>query len=146
MRLPHDAYVSVFRRGESGLEALLLRYAPDYGGYWHVVAGAVEPGESADQAALRELREETGLTAPLLGFRHGYAYSLPRAGSGSPEETESVSVSCFAVEAPPGWEPTLSREHDLHRWCSSGEAARLMHWDDAREALALAFAELGGGA
>ncbi|MGZ4384389.1 MAG: NUDIX domain-containing protein, partial [Gaiellaceae bacterium] len=108
MRLPHDAYVSVFRRGESGLEALLLRYAPDYGGYWHVVAGAVEPGESADQAALRELREETGLTAPLLGFRHGYAYSLPRAGSGSPEETESVSVSCFAVEAPPGWEPTLS--------------------------------------
>jgi 8-oxo-dGTP pyrophosphatase MutT (NUDIX family) len=35
------------------------------GGYWTPVTGRVEPGESLEAAAHRELREETGLTAQL---------------------------------------------------------------------------------
>jgi 8-oxo-dGTP pyrophosphatase MutT (NUDIX family) len=143
MRLPHDAHVSIFRPGGAGQETLLLRYAPEYGGYWHVVAGALEPGETPAEGALRELREETGLAAQLLEFRHEYAYPVTDADAAYPPGTDSIRVSCFAVRAPAGWEPTLSAEHDLHRWCSREQATALMRWDDARVALELAFAAIG---
>jgi 8-oxo-dGTP pyrophosphatase MutT (NUDIX family) len=37
-------------------------------GLWHIPSGTVETGESPEQAALREVFEETGLTITLNGF------------------------------------------------------------------------------
>ncbi len=59
-----SAEIAVFVTRRDG-EVLLLRRAESDGGYWHVVAGAIEGGESALSAAERELREETGLVARL---------------------------------------------------------------------------------
>src|ERR687897_1885228 len=57
--------IAVFVTRRDGGEVLLLRRVRSGGGYWHVVAGALEPGESAREAAARELEEETGLVAAL---------------------------------------------------------------------------------
>jgi dATP pyrophosphohydrolase len=58
--------VVVRLRGHSA-EYLLLRRATDYLRHqWCQVAGAVEQGETAWQAAIRELKEETGLEAESL--------------------------------------------------------------------------------
>jgi len=38
-----------------------------YAGTWSFPKGVVEPGETADAAALRELREETGLEGRVVG-------------------------------------------------------------------------------
>ncbi|MBM7580539.1 NUDIX domain-containing protein [Jeotgalibacillus terrae] len=43
-------------------------------GMWSIPAGFVEEGETADQAAVREVKEETGITAEVIkvaGFRSG---------------------------------------------------------------------------
>ncbi len=52
----------VFRRGNDGPEVLLIRY----GSKWSFPKGHIEDGESAGEAALREVREETGVSARLL--------------------------------------------------------------------------------
>jgi 8-oxo-dGTP pyrophosphatase MutT (NUDIX family) len=45
---------------------LLGRHVDD--GLWATIGGSMEPGESPAEAALRELLEETGLTAGILGI------------------------------------------------------------------------------
>ena len=71
-----------------------------------VVAGGIDEGESADDAARRELREEAGLTAERLellsffwmspGFctegMHAYLATGLRMGETAPEEDESIEV------------------------------------------------------
>jgi 8-oxo-dGTP pyrophosphatase MutT (NUDIX family) len=49
--------VAVFLTRKSGAEVLILHRSAGQGGYWHVVAGGVEAGETATEAAERELRE-----------------------------------------------------------------------------------------
>ena len=132
--------VAVFVTRKSGSEVLIVHRSPERGGYWHVVAGGVEPGEAVEDAAEREVREETGLVAKVMaGDKVMYAYSL----SEEPADRQSlydpsvakVEVTCFHVTAPDDWEPSLDWEHDGHRWCEPGEAFSTLRWPDTAEAL-----------
>lgn len=50
-------------------EILLLRRAVDPGlGAWDLPAGYLDPGESFEQAAVRETREESGIEVALIGL------------------------------------------------------------------------------
>lgn len=60
-RLSPAAIVLVERAGEDGPEVLLERSATDPAPFWRLVSGFVEPGETAEEAAAREVREETGV-------------------------------------------------------------------------------------
>lgn len=134
MRTPREAAVFVHRDGQY----LLLRRAGD--GYWHTVAGVVEPGESFVSAAARELLEETGLgsSAPLLdlGIRQPHGIP-PELQHEYPSDCDEVVIETFAAAAPTGWEPTLNEEHVQYRWTDVREAVRLLYWPEARDALAL---------
>ena len=58
------ASVAVFHHGKV---LLAQRGKPPLDGVWSLPGGRVEPGEKARQAALRELQEETGVEAEILG-------------------------------------------------------------------------------
>lgn len=56
----------VFRHGEEGVEILLFQ---DARGRWSIPKGHIEPGETAQQTARREIGEETGLhDVDMLGW------------------------------------------------------------------------------
>ena len=115
---------------------LLLRRAPAHGGYWHVVAGRLEDGEIPEEAAARELQEETGLVADVVFLEevteYASAETLMPAGA---ESGVAVVVTCFTANAPRSWEPILNEEHDSHRWCQGREAANSLRWPGTAKAL-----------
>ncbi|MDW8338905.1 MAG: NUDIX domain-containing protein, partial [Thermoleophilia bacterium] len=108
---------------------LVVLRAPERGGYWNLVAGGVEPGETAAQAATRELVEETGLEARVVPLGLDLSYELPEG---------RVRLDAFLAEAPPGRDPTLDPEHVDYRWCSPEEASALLAYPEPREAVAAA--------
>jgi 8-oxo-dGTP diphosphatase len=55
--------VGLIARDQAGRLLLIRRGKPPARGTWSVPGGRVEPGETLAQAAVRELAEETGLTA-----------------------------------------------------------------------------------
>ena len=79
MKREKSCGVLVLRRQEEELYVVLLRHR--FGGHWSFPKGHVEAGESERQTALREVREETGLTGIKLmdGFRESVEYS-PKPG------------------------------------------------------------------
>jgi dATP pyrophosphohydrolase len=124
----------VVRRGD---EVLVLHRSPTGDAYWHVVAGAVEEGESWAEAASRELVEEIDLQVPVVDIEREYVYPLAQESERSRARfapgIEEVIVRCFTVEAPPGWEPTLNEEHDDYRWCTPQDASELLFWPEPGE-------------
>ena len=142
MRTGRDVAVFVRRRDE----LLLLRHARH--GYWHVVAGVVEAGETFAVAARRELREETGLVPEVPIRRMDLVQRYP-VGPGErteyPNDVREVTLETYVADAADEWEPALNEEHSEHRWCSPSDAAGLLHWPEARAALDMLAVMSGGG-
>ena len=130
--------VSVVPVGADG-RVLLLRRAPEGGGFWQPVTGRIEPGESPEAAARRELLEETGADAPVvdLGYRHGFGLdpSLARAAAPSLRLAEETA---FAARLPAGFAPRLSAEHGEWGWFSPGEAVEAARFAGLKRAIRLA--------
>ena len=56
----------VYRHGDDGLEVVLASRRTRRGELaWGLAKGGIEEGEDAEAAAIREVREETGLTAEI---------------------------------------------------------------------------------
>lgn len=119
---------------------LLLRRSPERGGFWQQVTGRIEPGESPEQAARRELREETGADLPVapLGYRHAFGLdpSINRVRPGALVVVEEVA---FAARVPDGFEPRLSGEHTEHAWVTGEEADARLPFAGLRRAVQLAL-------
>ena len=65
----------VVRESDAGLEVALIRpQSADDKRVWALPKGAKEEGESPEEAAVREVREETGMGAEVIGRIDGITY------------------------------------------------------------------------
>lgn len=125
-----DVYI-VRRREPSKIEFLQMRRASaPLLGTWHPIMGHVEAGETAVQAAIRELNEEAGLaiTHPAV---HGF-WALEQTHPFFVHEINAIVISPrFAVEVDGSWEPTRNEENNDQRWIDD---PRLFLWPGQRSA------------
>jgi lipoyl(octanoyl) transferase len=118
---------------------LLLRRSAERGGFWQQVTGRMEPGESPEETARRELREETGADVPVvpLGYRHAFALD-PAVNRVARDQIVVVEEVAFAARLPAGFEPQLSREHCELAFVSIEQALERLQFAGLRRAVRLA--------
>ena len=95
---------------------------------WETVHGRIEPGEEPEQAAVREVREETGLTADRLYNVTVQPFYLHAS------HTVQMAVVFAAFVAEPA-NIVLGDEHQAHAWLTVAEALQRFAWPRERAAL-----------
>jgi dATP pyrophosphohydrolase len=121
-----------------GIEFAIFRRSNYPDACWQGITGGAEAGETAEQAAGREMFEEAGIPAgtplipldsvasiPVSFFRDRHLW-----GPGTyvvPQQAFGVQLSRHEI--------VLSDEHTEFRWVSYEEAARMLRWDSNKTAL-----------
>jgi 8-oxo-dGTP diphosphatase len=110
----------VLRRGAAALE-LALCHRPRYDD-WSFPKGKLDPGESWEHAALREVEEEIGLRCALGDELPATAYAVPRGRK---------VVRYWRMQAESGaFAP--NEEVDEMRWVTPTEALELLSYEHDR--------------
>ena len=134
----------VYRRRHDGeLEFVLIR--PKGADTWGLPKGHIETGESAEDAAVREVREETGLEVrhiePLGEV--SYVFSWRDQPEASPVRIFK-RVRFFTMEYEGGDSNSLEGEIEEVAWYGAEEASKRASYKDERGLIGKAIALLSG--
>ncbi len=114
---------------------LIKRGKPPFLGQWSIPGGRVEYGESLRAAALRELAEETGVSARITGLIDVFE-ALP---DGPAQDQRHMVMIDYAAE----WTDGEARAGDdacAAAFVSIDDARSRLAWDETRRALDMALA------
>ena len=125
----------VFRRRTSGVEvALVGRLNPER---WALPKGTPARGESLEQAAVREVTEETGLEVRLICPLVNIDYWFFLHGT-----RHYKTVHFYLMEATGGDTSLHDAEYDVVEWFPLPDAPRRLSYANERDVLARAEVEL----
>jgi 8-oxo-dGTP diphosphatase len=131
-RVTHFAVGIAVRKDDTVLVVRRALHDDFMAGIWELPGGGVDAGETLDQAAARELQEETGLvTTRIINIFEGFDYQTPTK--------PKVRQVNFLVEVAPGDIQLSPDEHDEYRWIKKGEIDSLNASDEMRRSLQLAL-------
>lgn len=140
--------------GHGAVHVLLIKRGRDpHKDHWALPGGHVDQGEETEDAASRELAEETGLTAPRLtligtyaavgrdprGRYATFAYAGHLPGLPTPTAaTDAAEAAWILVEDALGGGIALAFDHELlitdafhaRPWAAETGSAKLIHPDD----------------
>ncbi|MGO9196972.1 MAG: NUDIX hydrolase [Acidimicrobiales bacterium] len=115
----------VLRASATGGWEVALIHRPEQGD-WTLPKGKLEPGETATDCALREVREETGLECTLGRFVGQVEYR---------DRRDRPKIVEYWLMQPHGGDFEASAEVDELRWVALGDAARLLSYPHDGELL-----------
>ncbi len=127
-----DAYI--FRQTDDGLNFLLLKRAETkiYEHLWQGVAGKIEEGETASEAAIRELKEETGFE-PVRMFVADHVSKFYEVHG---DRINLVPVFGIEVDRE---DVTISEEHCEFKWVNFETARDTLIWKGQKEGITSVF-------
>ena len=97
-------------------------------GEWVLPKGHIEPGETPEAAAVREVQEEAGVRAAVVARAGESAYAV---------DGQTVRVTFFLMQ----YQGEAGRPEDRARtWLRYEDALRLLRFDDTRRVLTRAHA------
>lgn len=141
-----SAGVIVYVRSEDGCLFLLLRSRLTRRPLWEFPKGGIDAGESTHQAALRELREETGYGESEIrlvdGFRRAEDYYFTSTRDGE-RVLVRKHVVYYLAEATHTDVSISSHEASDFAWLPVDEAARRIRYSARRQILMDAAAAAG---
>ncbi|MCB1490450.1 MAG: NUDIX hydrolase [Rhodobiaceae bacterium] len=130
--------VAVWREGKV---LLVQRGKAPFEGAWSLPGGSVEAGETVAEAGLRELMEETGVSARLAGLAT-YVDAITRTGDGAVARHFVIMV--FAGFHHAGTARAAADAADV-RWVDPADIAELDTTPNLDRAVAAARALIGRG-
>ncbi|MDZ7693551.1 MAG: NUDIX domain-containing protein [Balneolaceae bacterium] len=102
-----------------------------YSGQWRMVGGKVEQGETAWQAALREMKEEVGVEPVRF-------WSPPTLNQFYEPKNDTIHhIPVFAAEISPDAEITLNDEHQQLKWITIEQVEQYIHWPEQARIMGL---------
>ena len=134
---PPSAGILLFRQQDEAIEVLLIKPGGPFwrkkdAGAWMIPKGAIEPGELAVDAAIREFQEEIGLPLervpfPLCSVRQAGGKRVDVFAVEGDLDASTIQSIHFEMEWPPKSGGMQSYpEAEEARWMSLREARRLM--------------------
>jgi len=119
---------AVVFRGDGNRKYLLLHYEA---GHWDFPKGNVEKGETPENTALREIREETGIEdiAFIPGFDERIRYFYKREKKTIAKEVEFLLAETKSERV------KLSSEHTGYEWLGYGEANERITFRNSKDIL-----------
>jgi bis(5'-nucleosidyl)-tetraphosphatase len=123
-----SAGIVLFRKEESKILFLLLHYPS---GHWDFVKGKMEKGESTHETAIREAKEETGITdiTFIENFEEWIKYNFKHQG-----ELVQKKVVFFLAETKTK-EVKISHEHSGYTWMNYNSSMEKTTFDNAKTVL-----------
>ncbi len=122
--------VHIFRIVKKDIEFLLLKRAKhdSYPNLWQMVSGSINVGETAVQAGVREIKEETGLIAEKI-------FVVPLVNSiFLPDKDEIVLVPVLGCIVSKNSEVSISNDHSDFKWVNLKKARKMLAWPGQKKA------------
>lgn len=124
-----------FRRGRSGPEVVLISVGPAK--RWQLPKGHIDTGETPEEAALREVREEAGIETRLVSPIDVIEYWFVGTDRGEPVRFHK-RVHFFLLAYRRGDVRRHDKEVNEARWFPLSEAKELLAFKGEREVMAKA--------
>ncbi|MEQ1762637.1 MAG: NUDIX hydrolase [Pyrinomonadaceae bacterium] len=128
------------RVAESGLEVVVIKTSAE--GRWQLPKGMIDPGETAEIAALREVREEAGITCEIIEPLDVIEYWFVASFDGAPKKRYYKKVHFYLMKFLEG--DVNDHDHEVveARWVDIDAARKMLAFDTERDLIVKAKGRL----
>jgi len=122
------------------VEVVIIKTSSE--GRWQLPKGIIDPGETPEIAALREVREEGGITCEIIELLDTIEYWFVAAYDSGPKKRYHKQVHFFLMRYIDG--DTNDHDHEVSeaRWVKIENAETMLAFDSERELIVKAKARL----